>query len=164
MILYASEIWYYNNFYNSISSIFLVVFFFNFIFCFQINMVWWLVQNLCKWYFFTQNVVIKWKIKETDFSLCNLTWGSTLLTGEVQILILISPKLIMDSRKNLRWTSQFRKFSRVRSKLKNCSFINSLFLCLILVDASWTNVLKAIISFAVFIAGKFWKIYIWKRI
>ena len=40
--------------------------------------------------------------------------GSILLTEQLQILILISPKLIKNSSKNVRWTSIFKKYSRLR--------------------------------------------------
>ena len=43
--------------------------------------------------------------------------GSTLLPGQLQNLIMISPKLIMDSSRNERWMSPFRKFSWVRVKI-----------------------------------------------
>ena len=44
-----------------------------------------------------------------------------MLADQLQILILISPKLKLDSSKNRRWTSSFRKYSRISVGIQKCT-------------------------------------------
>ena len=63
--------------------------------------------------------------------MCIVWTGSVLLPDQLQVLILIFLKMIMESSKNGRWIITFRKFSRLRciKKGENSLTMLSVFFC-----------------------------------
>ena len=55
---------------------------------------------------------------QTSLHRCAVCPGSILLADQLQVLILISIKLITDSSKNVRWNIPFKKCGMVRVKFK----------------------------------------------